>query len=68
MDTRRDDSPDSMREWRWRAYCDHLKDLGYELDSGAGADDLGESIERLAVPVGAALTSAGGSTDAGPSR
>lgn len=35
----RDDSPDSLREWRLRAYLDHLEDLGYDLDSGTILDD-----------------------------
>lgn len=30
----RDDGPDSLREWRWRSYADHLEDLGYDLDGG----------------------------------
>ena len=35
----RDDSPDSLREWRLRAYLDHLEDLGYDLDSGTDLSD-----------------------------
>jgi hypothetical protein len=30
----RDDGPDSLREWLWRSYADHLEDLGYDLDGG----------------------------------
>lgn len=30
----RDDGPDSLREWRWRSYADHLEDLVYDLDGG----------------------------------
>ena len=44
---RRDDSPEAMREWRWRAYRDHLEDLGYDLDGGTafGSDrGLGRSV------------------------
>jgi len=33
-----DDSRDALREWRWRAYRDHLEDLGYDLEGGAAAD------------------------------
>lgn len=39
--TPRDDGPDSLREWRLRAYMDHLEDLGYDLDSGTILEDLG---------------------------
>ena len=31
------DSAQSIQEWRWRAYRDHLEDLGYDLDGGSGA-------------------------------
>lgn len=48
---RTDDSAQAMREWRWRAYRDHLEDLGYELDGGAGHDDHGDVAERTAVAV-----------------
>lgn len=34
----RDDGPDSLREWRWRSYTDHLEDLGYDLDGGSEPD------------------------------
>ncbi len=34
----RDDGPDSLREWRWRSYTEHLEDLGYDLDGGSEPD------------------------------
>jgi hypothetical protein len=34
----RDDGPESLREWRWRSYADHLEDLGYDLDGGGEPD------------------------------
>lgn len=28
------DADEAMREWRWRCYTDHLRDMGYDLDGG----------------------------------
>jgi len=30
-----------MREWRWRSYTDHLRDIGYDLDGGEAMADEG---------------------------
>jgi hypothetical protein len=29
-----EDAAEAVREWRWRCYTDHLRDLGYDLDGG----------------------------------
>ena len=48
----REDNPDSLREWRWRSYTDHLEDLGYDLDGGGEPDSDGPA-DRAAIPTGA---------------
>ena len=34
-----DDGTEDLREWRWRAYTDHLLDMGYDLAAAQSASD-----------------------------
>jgi hypothetical protein len=49
------DGSDTLREWRWRGYRDHLEDLGYDLDGGSadpGADTVAIPIAHDPQAVG----------------
>lgn len=47
---RRADGAESLREWRFRAYLDHLEDLGYDLDGGGDPSD--EPVPDAGQPAG----------------
>ena len=39
-----DSKEDRLSEWRWRTYCDHLADLGYDLEGGTHDDREPEPV------------------------
>lgn len=41
------DRSDTLREWRWHAYRDHLEDLGYDLDGGSVHPDADATSFRV---------------------